>query len=179
MQVAAQYHDIGKMFAPKFFIENQSANENPHDDLAPEISYTVITRHVSDSVAIHINDHTFPRDIIEIISQHHGTSVLKYFFDKSKSDDEECYRYKTNKPSSIESAVLMIADRVEATAKALSGNDNFNTMDIVETTINDLLNDGQLDLVYMKLGDLKIIKEVFSKELEGTNQKRVDYSKVD
>ena len=179
MQVAAQYHDIGKMFAPKYFIENQGNDDNPHDTLTPIVSYQIITRHVSDSVVILINDPAFPRSIIEIISQHHGTSVLQYFSDKAKDTDGFDYRYKTTKPSSIESAILMIADRVEATSKALAQEDKFSSVDIVEATINDLLNGGQLDAVYMKLGDLKIIKEVFSKEIEGTHQKRIDYSKKD
>ncbi len=80
MKVAALYHDVGKSFSPKYFSENQLEDENPHDDLAPEISYQILTRHVSDSVMILINNPDFPREIIEIISQHHGSTVLRYFF---------------------------------------------------------------------------------------------------
>lgn len=180
MKVAAQYHDIGKMFCPKYFTENQvEDDENPYDKLSPIVSYSLITRHVSDSVIILVNDHDFPRDIIEIISQHHGTSVVKYFFNKSGSDTEHAFRYKTCKPTCIEAAVLMIGDHIEATSRSLiQTNIKFESMDIIENTITELLDDGQLDSVYMKLGDLKKIKIALAKEMEGMWQKRVDYSEA-
>lgn len=178
MKVAATYHDIGKSFNPLAFSENQLDDENMHTDLAPEISYQIITRHVSDSVAILANDVHFSRKIIEIISQHHGQTVLKYFFKKSESSDEELFRYKTTTPACIESAVLMICDVTEATSKSHVQNGKFNPMNVIEGTINSLIDDGQLDEVVMKLGDLKKIKIALGKELEGTYQKRVDYEEV-
>jgi len=178
MKVAAQYHDIGKMFSPKCFTENQVEEPNPHDKLSPMVSYSIITRHVSDSVAILINDHNFPRDIIEIISQHHGTSVLKYFFDKSGTEVEEPFRYKTTKPICIESAILMICDHIEATSRSLMQAGKFDANLVIEKTINSLIDDGQLDDVVMRLGDLKKIKEALKKEIEGSYQKRVDYDKA-
>jgi putative nucleotidyltransferase with HDIG domain len=178
MKVAAQYHDIGKMFNPKYFTENQLEDENPHDKLSPLISYTIITRHVSDSVAVLVNDHNFPRDIIEIVSQHHGQSILKYFFKKSDSDIEDAFRYKTAKPTCIESAVLMICDHLEATSRSLMQANKFDPTTIIDNIINGLIDDGQLDDVVMRLGDLKRIKEALAKELEGTYQKRVDYDKA-
>jgi putative nucleotidyltransferase with HDIG domain len=178
MKIMAQYHDIGKTFNPKYFTENQVEEENPHDNLKPSMSYSIITRHVSDSVAIIINDHNFPRDIIEIISQHHGTSVLKYFFSKSGTDVDDNFRYKTTKPTCIESAVLMICDCIEATSRSLVQANKFDPVSVIETTINNLIDDGQLDNVVMRLGDLKKIKEALARELEGTYQKRVDYDKV-
>lgn len=178
MKVAALYHDIGKMFNPKYFTENQLDDENPHDNLHPRMSYNIITRHISDSAIILINEADFPRNLIEIISQHHGTSVLKYFFDKSGTDVEDNYRYKTSKPKCVESAVLMICDHIEAKSKALIQANKFDPSDVIETTINELIDDGQLDDVVMRLGDLKKIKEALAKELEGTYQKRVDYDKA-
>lgn len=178
MKVAAQYHDIGKMFNPKFFTENQLEDENPHDKLSPLISYSMITRHVSDSVAILINDHNFPRDIIEIISQHHGQSILKYFFKKSGSDVDDIFRYKTAKPTCIESAILMICDHIEATSRSLMQAKKFDPSTIIDSVINELIDDGQLDDVVMRLGDLKKIKEALARELEGTYQKRVDYDEA-
>jgi putative nucleotidyltransferase with HDIG domain len=178
LKVAAQYHDVGKMFSPKYFTENQVDDENPHENMKPSVSYQIITRHVSDSVAILINDPKFPRDIIEIISQHHGNSVLKYFFSKSGSDVEDNFRYKTAKPTCIESAVLMICDHIEATSRSLVQANKFDPSSVIETTINGLIDDGQLDDVIMRLGDLKKIKEALAKELEGTYQKRVDYDKA-
>lgn len=180
MKVAALYHDIGKMFNPKLFTENQLEAENPHDALEPEISYQYITRHVSDTALILLNDPNFSREIIEIAAQHHGTNVVRYFFDKSGSGDCDSYRYKSRAPSCVESAVLMIADHVEATSRSISQNVNgkLNPLEIIEETINNLVDDGQLDAVYMRLGDLKKIKIALSKELEGTYQKRVDYGKA-
>jgi putative nucleotidyltransferase with HDIG domain len=178
MKVMAHYHDIGKTFSPKCFTENQIDEDNPHDKLSPMVSYTIITRHVSDSVAILINDRNFPRDIIEAISQHHGTSVLKYFFDKSGTDIEDAFRYKTTKPTCIESAVLMICDQIEATSRSFMQSNKFDAQLVIDKTINSLIDDGQLDDVVMRLGDLKKIKESLKKEIEGSYQKRVDYDKA-
>lgn len=179
MKVAAQYHDVGKMFAPKYFTENQLDDENPHDKLSAIMSYSIITRHVSDSAVILVNDKNFPRDIIEIISQHHGNSVVRYFFTKSGSDVEDAFRYKTAKPTCVESAVLMICDHIEAKSRSLAQAGKFDDPQfIIESTINGLIDDGQLDDVVMRLGDLKKIKEALCKEMEGTYQKRVDYDKA-
>lgn len=176
MKVAALYHDIGKLINPKYFTENQLDDENPHDGLDPIISYNLITRHVSDSVVILINDKNFSRRLIEIISQHHGNSVLTYFFQKSEDGTKDMFRYRTQCPMCVESAILMITDRVEATSRSLSQTGKFDPALVITTVINDLLDDGQLDQVEIKLGNLKKIKESLGKELEGVYQKRVDYS---
>jgi putative nucleotidyltransferase with HDIG domain len=177
MKVAAQYHDIGKIFNSKFFSENQLEGENPHDELDPKISYEIITRHVSDSVMVLINDHNFSRELIEVISQHHGTTVLRYFFNKFGGAAEEShYRYKCARPQSVESMVLMVCDQVEATSKSLVQAGKFNPTDVIERTLSGLLNDGQFDAVHIKLGDVKKIKLTLAKELEGLYQKRVDYN---
>jgi putative nucleotidyltransferase with HDIG domain len=181
LKLAAIYHDVGKMFNPKYFTENQLEDENIHKDLDPRMSYEIITRHVSDSVVILINEDGFPRKVIDIISQHHGQTVLRYFFNlaKGKGEVEDTYRYKTTKPTHLESAILMICDAVEATSRAKIQAGCFNPADVIETTINTLIDDGQLDEVTLKLGNLKRIKVALGKELEGTYQKRVDYSAVD
>lgn len=175
MKVAAMYHDVGKMFNPKYFTENQLEDENPHADLEPSVSYHVITRHVSDSAIILLNDPNFPRDIIEIISQHHGTTVLKYFADRDKEREEDFYRYQTTKPNCVESMVLMICDRVEATSRSLAQAGRFDPKKVINESLHSLIDDGQFDDVTMKLGDLKRIKAALAKELEGVYQKRVDY----
>lgn len=179
MKIIAQYHDVGKINNPKFFTENQlEDDDDPHEKLDPYMSYQIISRHVSDSVNILINDENFPRKIIEIISQHHGTSVIKYFFDESDTDIEDVYRYKCAKPKCIESAALMLGDHIEAKSRSLMQAGKFNPKEVIEATVNSLLNDGQLDSVYMRLGDLKKIKEALAKELEGIYQKRVDYDEA-
>jgi putative nucleotidyltransferase with HDIG domain len=180
MKVTALYHDVGKMFNPKYFTENQLEGENPHDDLDPWISSQILSRHVSDSVNILLNDPKFPREMIQIISQHHGDNVIKYFFDKagSEEEDKEKFRYKCSKPVSVEAAVLMICDHVEAKSRSLVQAGKFESTDAIDATINDLIDDGQLDEVYMRLGDLKKIKEAVAKELEGMYQKRIDYDEA-
>ena len=177
MKIAALYHDVGKMFSPKHFSENQLENENVHDGLEPVVSYQYITRHVSDSVMILLNNPDFPREIIEIISQHHGTTVLRFFCDKAKAKDDD-YRYKTTKPTTIESMVLMVCDAVEAMSRALAQAGKFDPNKVINDTLQRLIDDGQLDDVTMKLGDLKKIKAALAKELEGVYQKRVDYDEA-
>jgi putative nucleotidyltransferase with HDIG domain len=177
MKIAAMYHDVGKTFSPKHFSENQLEDENIHDKLEPEVSYQTITRHVSDSTILLLNNPDFPREIIEIISQHHGTTVLKYFCDKAKGKDGD-FRYKTSRPTSIESMVLMVCDAIEATSRALAQVGKFDPNKVINETLQRLIDDGQLDDVTMKLGDLKKIKAALAKELEGVYQKRVDYDEA-
>lgn len=180
MKVAATFHDIGKIINPICFTENQLDDENLHDKMDPKISYQLITRHVSDTAFILLHDGNFPEDLIRIATQHHGTSVMKYFFKKSGSDVEDHYRYKGSRPTCVEAAVLMICDCLEARSRSESQKrqSEFNPTIVIEDTINDLLSDGQLDEVYMKLGDLQKIKDSLGKEMQGTYQKRVDYKKA-
>lgn len=181
MKVCAQYHDIGKMFNPKYYIENQLQDENPHEKLEPLISYQIISRHVSDTAIVLLSDKKFSRDLIEIATQHHGNSVLRYFFNKSGSDVDDHYRYKTTRPKCVESAILMICDSIEARSRSeiqSMGKSEFDPTTVIEETINYLMSDGQLDDVVMRLGDLQTIKDALATELEGTYQKRVDYRKA-
>lgn len=180
MKVAATYHDIGKIINPKYFTENQLDDENIHDKTEPTISFQLISRHVSDTSFILLHDGNFPEELIRIASQHHGTSIMKYFFEKSGRDVEDHFRYKGIRPTCIESAILMICDCLEAKARSEAQNrkSSFNPTIIIEDTINDLLSDGQLNDVVMRLGDLQKIKDSLAKELQGTYQKRVDYNKA-
>jgi hypothetical protein len=176
MKVCAVYHDIGKCVNPTMFSENQLDNENPHDSLDPWISTQIITRHVADSVNILIGDPKFTRSIIEVISQHHGNDVATYFYDRAGKDaDPNDFRYPCSKPKSIEAAVLLICDRVEATSRSLVQSGHFEPAVVLEQTINGLLDRSQLDNVNTKLGNLKKIREALARELEGVYQKRVDY----
>ena len=180
IKIIGQYHDIGKIFNPKYFTENQIEDENPHDKLDPLISYQLITRHVSDSALILLNDENFSREQIKIICQHHGTTVVKYFFVKSGGDVEDVFRYKCEKPTCVEAAVLMICDQIEARTRTelQAGKEKTNPTKIIEDTINELLSDGQLDDVIMRLGNLQKIKEALAKELESIFHKRIDYKKA-
>ena len=178
LKTACLYHDIGKVINPKYFSENQSQTENPHDGLDPFISYQLISRHVSDTSLILLNDGNFPIDIIKIATQHHGTTITKYFFDKSGSEDENKFRYKGEKPSCVQSAILMICDYLEARSRSeVQSRSDFQPNILVEETINYLMRDTQLDNVTIRLGSLQTIKDTLTKELEGLYQKRIDYRK--
>lgn len=174
MKVCAQYHDIGKIWNALYFTENQSG-ENPHDKLEPHISYQIITRHISDSVAILIAETDMPREVLQVIIEHHGDSVLKSICMKSEGKNEESFRYNTPKPSSEYSSLLMIADAVEATAKSQA--DKLTTPDakikVVKDTIDRLREDEQLD--EMKVGTLRQVQSRLIRELDGIYHTRIDY----
>ena len=176
MSAAAMYHDIGKMNNPDAFGENQD-DHNIHDDLDPMMSYNIITRHVGDSILILLQIPDIPHQLLEIISQHHGNTVLRHFYNKSGDSVDDTYRYKCSTPQTIEAAVLMICDSVEATAKSLYNNGNMKEVDerrdVVNSTIRRLVEDDQLD--EMKVGDLKIIKKALYKELDSLYHKREVY----
>ena len=176
MKVAGLYHDVGKMLNPQMFAENQD-EENPHDKLKPDISYQIISRHLSDSILILFN-YNFPVDVIKMVSQHHGNTVVKYFFDKSKSEIEDNYRYKCKQPETDEAAILMIVDSVEATARSLASvNGKMENSEkrhaVVDNIIMRLEEDGQLDNI--KVGVLKVIRKVLYKELDSLYHRRVAY----
>ena len=177
MRAAGLYHDAGKMNAPDMFSENQTGDENIHDKLDPSISYQIITRHVGDSVIKLLQLPDFPDKIklMDMISQHHGNTILRQFFKKSKSKVEDAYRYKSPVPNSIEAAVLMICDSVEATSRSLDSKDELEDSKdrraVINTTVDRLTQDYQLDDI--KVGDLRTIKNVLYKEMENIYHKRI------
>lgn len=184
MKVAAMYHDIGKIRNPKFFTENQIEDENPHEKLDPRMSYQIISRHPADTCLILMNGGNFPVELIKIAVQHHGTSVLKYFYDKynAMTDHDvpdDYFRYQGQRPTCVESMVLMLCDTIQARSRSEDQAGKFDPSTIFTKTYNALSADGQLADVYMKLGDLEVIKQVIGKELEGMFQKRVDYDKAE
>ncbi len=177
IKCAALYHDIGKMNNPIYFSENQSNGANIHDELDPFISYQIITRHVGDSILYLLQLKDMSLEVIEIISQHHGDTILKTFHGKVENEPEDKFRYKCDKPETTEALILMIVDSVEATAKSLFGDPKKKNSDNITRAINGtierLTDDSQLD--NMRIGTLKITKRVLFKELESIYHKRVSY----
>jgi putative nucleotidyltransferase with HDIG domain len=175
IKCAALYHDCGKMNNPLYFAENQDGT-NIHDELDPAMSYQIITRHVGDSIIYLLSVPEIPHEVIEIISQHHGNTILQAFYNKDKNAQEDKYRYKCSKPVSAEALILMLCDSIEATARALynngQGTDDF-ILKSVEGTILKLMDDEQLD--NMKIGVLNTTKKILIKELESIYHKRVQY----
>lgn len=177
IKCAALFHDVGKIVNPSFFSENQSNGTNPHDNLDPYISYQIITRHVGDSVLYLLQIEDMPQEVIKIVSQHHGNTILKAFYNKCSNDEpEDKYRYKCSKPTSIEAAILMIVDSIEATSRSMFNSGETEDKFIKESingTIERLVDDGQVD--NMKIGTLKVVKKILFKEFESIYHKRVAY----
>jgi hypothetical protein len=184
LKIAAMYHDIGKTWSPALFAENQMESENQHDVLSPEISYQLITRHVSDSVAI-LFANSFPLEIIHIISQHHGKTVLQAFFEKARKANatvsEDLFRYRTQRPDCIESLILMLCDQIEATARSVYATQHLKVApDIFVTNVYSKLHqDGQFDNVQIYLGQLKKILIAIINDVASMFQKRVKYDEDD
>jgi hypothetical protein len=170
LKTAAMLHDIGKMNHPSYYMENQTG-KNPHDGIKdPFFSYHIITGHVAQSVMKLIQLKDVPIKVIEIISQHHGDTVLLPFYNKANeiskgSAIEDHYRYKSVKPQTTEAAILMIADCVDASARSLFIAGKLKKIsNVVNNTIERLSEDEQLD--EMKIGIIRIVKNVLCKEIE-------------
>lgn len=182
LRIAGYFHDIGKTVSGKYFTENQNDDDgNPHDKLDPWVSYKIISSHVGDTCQILISDPNISRDIIEWCSQHHGTTVVKYFLDKSGTKNIEQFRYKCSKPKTIESMLLMLCDHLEARSRSLdqSGKLPSDISKFVEIVFQELFDDEQFDDVALpKLGDLRIIKSLLSREISSQYHKRISYDEV-
>lgn len=172
--IAARLHDIGKCNNPLFFSENQDKT-NIHDTLDPYTSYQYITRHVSDSV-LKLIQQGFPFDIVRIVSEHHGNTVLRSIFNKIKDDKylEDDFRYNSSKPTTKESCILMICDVVESATRSMDSVGKLSDISgIIDTLINNLVMDEQLDI--LTIGQLRVIKTILIKEIESIYHKRVEY----
>ena len=181
VRVASYYHDIGKLKRPHFYIENQRPGENPHDKLQPGLSAMIITSHTTDGAKMLREEH-FPEEIINIVEQHHGNSVLKYFYNKAKEqavDPDEVkiadYRYKGRRPQTKEAALVMLADSVQAAVQAINSQDSEQVKDKVFKVINSKMQEGQLADCPLTFKDLEVISQSFLMVLSGMNHQRINY----
>jgi hypothetical protein len=184
VRVGAYFHDIGKMLKPAYFVENQGPEGSRHESLQPAMSTLVIIAHVKDGVDL-ARQHGLPQSIIDFIEQHHGTTLVEYFYRREakrlESDpdagelDESTFRYPGPKPQSKETAVLMMADVVESASRALSD----PTPARIESLVHDLamkrLLDGQFDECGLTLSELKTIEDSLVKSLTAVYHGRVRY----
>lgn len=179
-RVGGYYHDIGKIKNPNLFKENQ-IGENPHDRLTPEDSFLLISSHVSYGLELS-EQYKLPKYIKDIIVQHHGTSLMQYFYSKAvklqgEDVDKEKYSYNGPKPKTKEAALVMLADIVEATTRSLQ--EKIGTEIILEELVGKLvrqkLEEGQLDECYLYIADINKIIDTFSKVLRGMYHQRVKY----
>ena len=181
-RVGCYYHDIGKLKKPQFFVENQSPGVNPHDKLKPEISASMIRNHVKEGVAL-AKEHRLPDEITAFIAEHHGTMVISYFLDRALSKNGEAevepgdYRYPGPKPRSVETAVAMLADGVEAALRVLEDQSTDNVRDAIDHLVRKRIEAGQLDDAPLTMAQLTRVREEFLRVFEGTHHNRIDYPK--
>ena len=183
VRVGAYFHDVGKMVEPKYFIENQQrGTPNCHDSLAPKVSTLAIIAHVRDGVEL-AQQYGLPEPIIDLIRQHHGTTLVRFFYDRAcrraKEGEEtvleEEYRYPGPKPQTREAAILMLADAVESSSRTLKDPTPAQLATLVETIAAEKLQDGQFDECDLTLRQLDIIKASLVKALVAMYHGRVKY----
>jgi hypothetical protein len=180
-KVCGYYHDIGKIKKPFYFIENQVNSKNLHDKLAPSMSRRILIAHVKEGIEIG-KDHKLPQVIIDTIQQHHGTSLIKYFYDKAlklqgeKNVKIEDFRYPGPKPQTREAGLVMLADVVEAASRSLDNPTPARIQGLVQNLINKVFSDGQLDECELTLKDLHMIAKSFNKILNGIHHHRIEYN---
>ena len=181
-RVGAFYHDIGKLKRPYFFVENQFGSSNPHEKLNPNLSTLIVTSHVKDGVEL-AREYKLPQIVVDIIEQHHGTSIIKFFFQKAieingPEVNDEDFRYPGPKPKTKEAALVMLADSVEAAVRSLKSPTPGRVEGLVRKVIKDKLLDGQLDESNLTFQDLHNIAQAFDKVLSGIFHNRVEYPEI-
>jgi putative nucleotidyltransferase with HDIG domain len=180
VRAGALYHDIGKIVNPQFFIENQNRDINPHDSISYEQSAQIIIQHVNKGVEI-ARKNNIPEMLIDFIRTHHGNTRVDYFYQSflknfpEKFVDENIFRYPGPIPFSKETAVLMLADSVEAASRSLKDPNAISISDLVERIINYKLDQGQLTDSNITLKDIETIKLIFKTMLMGIYHVRIDY----
>ncbi len=184
-RVSAYYHDIGKIKMPDYFIENQIVSSSKHDKLAPRMSSLILLSHVKEGVEL-AKKYKLPPEIIDIIQQHHGTSVQTFFFHKAKgqSDNitpitEEDFRYPGPKPQSRVAALVLMADAVEAASRVLTDSSPARVSLLVDRIINHCFIDGQLDNCELTFKDIREIRSNFVFLLTSMYHRRIQYPGFD
>ncbi|MBE6350499.1 MAG: HDIG domain-containing protein, partial [Spirochaetaceae bacterium] len=176
-RVGAYYHDIGKLEQPEYFVENQREG-NKHDEINPRLSVSVIRRHVKKGKE-KAQQMRFPQEVIDIISQHHGNSVIGYFYAEAKKLDEnvspEEFSYQEDPPSSRESAIVMLADTVEASTRTLERPSVSRLEKFIRQRIMEKYEHHQLDKSALTFNDLDTILDSFVKILGGYYHSRIEY----
>ncbi len=184
VRVGAYYHDIGKLHRPYYFAENQFEGENIHDRLRPEASAAALIDHVVYGLEL-AKQYGVPRAVRDFIAQHHGTTLASFFYRKAvklagnESVDESKFRYPGPRPQSKETALVMLADVVEASVRAASNRSTQSLEQLVERAINERLLEGQLDECNLTLKDLEIIKRSYIRQLQGVYHPRIEYPRLD
>jgi len=180
------YHDIGKVFRPEYFIENQRPGQNRHDRLVPSMSVLILVNHVKEGAEL-AREHHLPQVLLDAIEQHHGTRLIRYFYnraleqrDRDAGEVREAeYRYPGPRPRNKVMGVLMLADGVEAASRTLLDPTPAKLRGLIQTLFADCLQDGQLDRTDLTLSDLNAVSEAFLRVLSTILYQRVDYPGFD
>ncbi len=184
-RVACYFHDIGKLVKPPYFIENQRMGEDRHFNRAPSMSALIIASHGKEGIELG-RRHKLPQRILDIIPQHQGTKLITYFYSKAKEAenrdlhviDEKDYRYPGPKPQTREAGVILLADTVEASTRALKDRSPARLEEVVRNMINKNFIDGQFDECELTLKDLELIGKSFVRILMGIYHQRVEYPEI-
>jgi putative nucleotidyltransferase with HDIG domain len=180
-KVGGYYHDIGKLKKPFYFIENQADGINRHDKLEPSMSSLILIAHIKSGVEV-ARENKLGQPIIDAIRQHHGTSIISYFYERAKQRKGENavniddYRYPGPKPQTREAGLIMLADVVEAASRTLENPTPARIQGLVKNLIDKILSDGQLDQCELTLKDLHKIATSFNKILNGIHHHRIEYT---
>ena len=177
-RVAAYYHDIGKCKRPQFYVENQQNGENPHNRVSPFMSNLIITSHTKDGAEM-AKQYQIPREIRDIMYEHQGTTFLAYFYNKAKALDptvtKEEFRYSGPKPRSKESAIIMLADSIEAAVRSLDEKTPRAIEEMLRKIINGKIEDNQLSEADLTFKEIEIIIQTFVKSLISIHHVRIKY----
>ena len=177
-KVGGLFHDIGKLRRPSYFAENFKDNNNPHDELPPKLSAIIIKSHIQDAVKM-ARQYRLPEEIINVIKQHQGKSLIRPFYEKARKMldevDEEYFKYDAEVPVSKEASILMLADMVEATVRSLDNPTPADVRKTIDDRINTAYSNGQLSKSKLSLQDLEIIAQDFAQSLEGLHHHRPKY----
>jgi putative nucleotidyltransferase with HDIG domain len=177
-RVGAYFHDIGKIANPRYYIENQTDDVNPHDDLEPEASAKAIFGHVREGLAL-TKRHRIPPRVQAFVPEHHGTRLVVYFYRKAlaadPATDPEVYRYAGPRPQSRETGIVMLADSVEAIVRASKDRSFVKIDELVDQVLAERIAEGQLDDCELTMRDLRTIAETFKATLRGIYHRRIEY----
>ena len=177
-RVGALYHDVGKLRRPRFFIENQFSEDNPHDNLSPHLSYLIIINHVREGLDL-LKRYRLPRIFNAFVAEHHGTTILRVFYKKAleetETTEELSFRYPGPRPGTLESAVLMLADSVEPGSRTLQNPTPSNIRSLIDRVFDLRLKDNQLSGSPLTLKDLEVVANSFQRTLTAILHKRIDY----
>jgi putative nucleotidyltransferase with HDIG domain len=178
-RVGCYYHDIGKLARPQYFVENQRKGLNPHDKLGPDASASIIRNHVRDGLEL-AAQHGVPRRLRAFITEHHGTGSISYFLERARErgtgfTDPAEYAYPGPLPRSAETAVVMLADGVEAAVRVLSEPTPQRIREVIDHIVRQRMEQGQLRDAPLTLRQIDIVKEEFARVLGGMYHGRVDY----